>query len=140
MTDIYKTPESKLVQDVGSLPTSAYVFLALLGLDALIGIAINLLGAYGLDPVKPVSGEFALVLGSTALIIGGAWHLTCRGSKVVPTIIYVFIVMTLFMEGENWFKQGIFTGVAEFLTFIDFLLFLAGLYMVKFPLKNWFVR
>lgn len=140
MTDIYKTPESTLVEDVGPLPKLAYLFLALFVLDAIFGIAINLLGSYGRDPVSLVSGEFLLVLLSTTVILGLGWHLTRKGSKIIPTLIYVFIVMALFLEGGNWFEHGIFVGVAEVLIFIDFLLLLVALYMVKFPLKDWFSR
>jgi len=139
--DIYKTPKSNLdLENIGAPPKLAYALLSLFFFEFFSVIAINILGSYGNEPVQLFSIEMAIVFAASLFLMAYVWKIIRQGLKSIFMVVYIFLAISIIFDSPNWVSSGIFIGVAESLTFINFTLLLCTLYMVKLPLKKWFVR
>ncbi|MES9929666.1 MAG: hypothetical protein ABW158_16270 [Candidatus Thiodiazotropha sp. 6PDIVS] len=142
MTDIYKPPESNLEVEVQipETPKLVYLIVLLFLLEAISLIAINLAGAYEVEPIEVISIEMLIVIIAWIFILWVVLNMSRKGKKSFSSLIYIFIGISLVFDGPNWLSIGVFAGVPEFLTLFNFVLLLIALYLVKVPLNEWFVR
>lgn len=139
--DIYRTPKSNLdLEKIGAPPKLAYALLSLFFFEFFSVIAINLMGSYGNEPIHLFSIEMAIVFAASLFLMAYVWKIIKEGLKTISIVVYVFLAISIIFDGPNWVSSGIFFGVAESLTFINFSLLLCALYMAKLPLKKWFIR
>lgn len=66
--------------------------------------------------------------------------MTIQGKKDISTIIYILLAISALFDGPNWIRHCVLIGLPEYLSFVNFILGLVALYLVKLPLQNWYVR
>jgi hypothetical protein len=142
MTDIYKPPESNLEVKVQipEAPRLVYLIVLLFLLEVISVMAINLAGAYGVEPIQIFSVEMSIVIIASILILWMVLNMSRKGSKSLSSLIYIFMGISLVFDGPSWLSTGVFVGIPEFLTLFNFVLLLIVLYLVKVPLNEWFIR
>jgi hypothetical protein len=142
MTDRYKSSESNVEIEIQSdeVPKLVYLILFLFLLEAISVIVINLAGAYGIEPVEVISVEMLIVIVATLVILWLVWNMARKGDKSLSGLIYIFMGISLVFDGPNWLRLGLFAGIPEVLTFVNFVLLLVALYLVKVRLNAWFVK
>jgi hypothetical protein len=142
MTDRYKSSESNVEIEIQSdeVPKLVYLILFLFLLEAISVIVINLAGAYGIEPVEVISVEMLIVIVATLVILWLVWNMARKGDKSLSSLIYIFMGISLVFDGPNWLRLGLFAGIPEVLTFVNFVLLLVALYLVKVRLNAWFVK
>ncbi|MCU7932470.1 MAG: hypothetical protein KZQ90_16845 [Candidatus Thiodiazotropha sp. (ex Codakia rugifera)] len=142
MTDIYKPPKSNLEIEVliPEAPKLVYLIVLLFVLEAISVIAVNLAGAYGIEPIGVYSIEMLIVIIASILILWMVWNMSRKGNKSFSSLIYIFMGISLVFDGPNLISVGVFISIPEFLTLVNFFLLLMALYLVRFRLNQWFVR
>lgn len=142
MSDLYKTPESDLVQEeeVGPIPKLGYLVLLIFVLEAMSTIAINLSSAYGSEPINIYSLEMAIVAACTVFILWSVYGITVEGKKTITTWLYILIAIILISDGQNVVKYGLSFNFPEILIVLNLALLFLAFYLVKGPLKYWYCR
>jgi hypothetical protein len=142
MTDIYQPPESNLEieERIPDAPKLVHLIVLQFLLEAISITAINLAGAYGIEPIEVLSIEMLIVIIASVLILGLVWEMSIKGKKAFLSVIYAFLGMSLVFDGPNWLSDGVLVGIPEFLTLVNFVILLVVLYLVKIHLKQWYVR
>lgn len=140
MKTVYEPPKSSLDNTIRQqkMPLSAISLIAIFVIEGIFAVLINVFGLYEYPPTDIYSIEMVGLLLSSALIWLMLIFCVKARIKYISVLIWIFIGINVVFSSPDWVKKGIFVGYGEVLSFANFLLLIAAMFLVKVPLKSWF--
>ncbi|GHA16251.1 hypothetical protein GCM10008090_27570 [Arenicella chitinivorans] len=140
MDNFYNAPKADLSESRGDMPKLGWILLFAFALEGVFTIAINLLGSYDSSPVNLMSFEMVAVLAASLCLYAWICTMIMNGRKTILIVCYVYLAMLVIIDFQNWLGKGIFIGVGETLVFLNVVLLIAVVVIVKIPMRAWFSK